>query len=99
MDNGISNMEVINNLYKVSFSGTECFLREGERTVCWQFFPGVFLLREGKELGPLLVKEVQSTTDFEKITGNIKTYLILIAKIQERELVMKEERKIPEVMS
>jgi len=50
-------------------------------------------------LGPLLVEEVQSTTDFEKITGNIKTYLILIAKIQERELVMKEERKIPKVMS
>ena len=45
------------------------------------------------------VEQLESTTDFEKITGNIKTYLILIAKIQERELVMKEERKIPEVMS
>lgn len=34
MDNGISNMEVINNLYQVGFNGAECFLREGERTVC-----------------------------------------------------------------
>lgn len=74
------------------------FKRGGEDsvlTVISRHFP----TKRRQELGPLLVEEVQSRTDFEKISCNIKTYLILIAKIQERELMMKEERKIPEVMS
>ena len=80
VDNGISNMEVINNLYKVSFRRTtERVLGEGEDSV-WTVTSRLFPKRR-EELGPLSVEEVQSRTDLEKITCSIKTHLILITKI------------------
>ena len=79
VDNGISNMEVINNLYKVSFRRTERVLGEGEDGV-WTVTSRHFH-KSREELGPLSVEEVQSRTDLEEITCSIKTHLILITKI------------------
>lgn len=69
-----------------------CFKRGREDsvlTVVSRHFP----IKTREELGPLLAEEVGSRIDFEKITCDIKACFILIAKLQERELMMKEERE------
>ena len=69
-----------------------CFKREREDnvlTVISRHFP----IKTREELGPLLAEEVGSRIDFEKIICDIKAHFTLIAKLQERELMMKEERE------